>query len=344
VLWAMLWTALAVRPSHSLGDAALLLLIALLVPFGFAVHIWNVGRGELPLREIARLSFWPPEWWGMWWPAALRRPNDLYVMLPRPARRVRAAVSAFTVGLPALILAREWFEAGTGAPLSADGRRVFLGVEALMLATTALAVAVAARWARSRGASWSDSLRLLFGSTAPSRGWDAPHLSTLLMARGGEVRPPRANDAADHVRAIIDLASALPASAAELGRDAERAARAAGARMDESQREIAALARHGSSAELDRLVAHLGTLEATSDDVDECELAELLQRQIDVVQRMQLRCELLTHERARTFQLVRALWRRLILVRDVALESGDVPSAQREHLRVVVEELEGLRD
>jgi hypothetical protein len=342
VLWAMLWTALAIRPSHSLGDAALLLLIALLVPFGFVVHLWNVGRGEMPLREIARLSFWPPEWWGMWWPTRLRRPNDLYTMLPRPARRVRVAVSAFTVGLPALILAREWFEAATRAPLTADGRRIFLGVEALMLAGTALSVALAARWARSRGASWPESLRLLFGSTAPSRGWDEPHLSSLLSARAGEVRPPRVNDAADHARAIIDLVSTLPASAVELGRDAERAARAAGAWIEESEREIAMLARHGSSTDLDRLVAQLGALEAEApDDADERELAELLQRQIDVVQRMQLRCELLTHQRARTFQLVRALWRRLILVRDVALDSGEVPSAQREHLRLVVEELEG---
>jgi len=341
VLWAMLWTALAVRPSHSLGDAALLLLIALLVPFGFGVHVWNVGRGEMPLREIARLSFWPPEWWGMWWPAALRRPNDLYAMLPRPARRLRVAVSAFTVGLPALILAREWYEAATGAPLSADERRVFLGVEGLMLFGTALAVLLAARWARARDASWSDALRLLFGSTAPSRGWDEPHLASLLSVRAGEIRPPRVDDAADHVRAIVELVATLPASAAEIGRDTERAARAAGVRIEESQREIAALSRHGSAAELDRLVAQLGALEADSDDAESRELAELLQRQIDVVQRMQLRCELLTHQRARLFQLVRALWRRLLLVRDVIVDSGEVPAAQREHLRVVVEELEG---
>ncbi len=341
LLWATLWIALAIRPSHSLGDAALLLLIALVVPFGFALHALNVGRGELPLREIARLSFWPPEWWGMWWPSSLRRPNDLYAMLPRPARRVRVAVSAFIVALPALILVREWVGAATAGPLSADMRRVFLGVEALLLAGTALAIVHAARWARSRGASWPESLQLLFGSTAPSRGWDEPNLSALLSARGGEVRPPRVDDAADHVRAIVDLVAVLPASAAELGRDAEHAARIAGARIEESQREIVALSRHGSSAELDRLVAQLGALEAAPDDAERRELTELLQRQIDVVQRMQLRCELLTHQRARTFQLVRALWRRLLLVRDVALDSGEVPSAQRDHLRAVVEELNG---
>jgi hypothetical protein len=342
LLWATLWTALALRPSHSLGDATLLLLIALLVPLGFAVHAWNVGGGELPLRELARMSFWPPEWWGMWWPAALRRPNDLYAMLPRAARRVRIAVSAFIVGLPALILAREWLEATTDAPLSVGARQVVLGAQALLLAGTALAVTIAVRWARSRGATWPESMRLLFGSTAPSRGWDEPHLSILLSARAGEVRPPRAGDALDHVRAIADLVGTLPASAAEVGRDAERAARAAGARITESDRELAALARHGSAAELDRLVAQLGALESAPDDAERRELAELVRRQIDVVQRMQLRCELLTHRRARLFELVRALWRRLALVRDVAVESGDVPGAQREHVAVVVKELDGV--
>jgi serine/threonine protein kinase len=342
LLWAMSWIALALRPSHSLGDAALLLLIALLVPFGFALHAWNVGRGELPLREIARLSFWPPEWWGMWWPATLRRPNDLYAMLPRPARRVRVAVSAFIVGLPALILAREWLEAAKDAPLSMGARQIFPAMEALLLASTGFAVALAVRWARARGASWPETLRLLFGSTAPSRGWDEPHLSALLSARSGEVRPPRAGDVRDHVRAIADLAAALPASAADLGRDAERVARVAGARIEENDREIAALARHGGAAELDRLVAQLGALQATPGDAERLELAELVKRQIDVVQRMQLRCELLTHDRARMFQLVRALWRRLTLVRDVAVQSGEVPSAQREHVWVVVKEIDGV--
>ena len=142
----MLWLALASRAvALDRRSRRCSLLIALLVPVGFVLHVWNVGRGGLPLSQIARVAFWPPEWWGMWWPRTLRRPNDLYAMLPRPARRVRAAVSAFIVALPALILTREWVEAVTGAPLSADGRRVFLGVEALMLVGTALAVVCSRR-------------------------------------------------------------------------------------------------------------------------------------------------------------------------------------------------------
>ena len=340
LLWATLWTALALRPSHSLGDSVLLLLIALLVPVGFAVHAWSVGGGEMPVRELARLSFWPPEWWGMWWPASLRRPNDLYAVLPRAARRVRVVVSTFIVALPTLILAREWLEATMGAPLSSDGRRGLLVAESVLIVGTGLAVLVGVRWARARGASWPETLRLLFGSTAPSSGWDAPRLSSMLGARAGDVRPPRVDDAADHVRAIIELAAAAPANASGSARDAERAARALAARLAATDDEIRTLSRHASAAELDRLVDQLGALESAPGSGDRRELAELLRHQIDVVQRMQVRCEELTRRRTRISELARALWRRLLLVRDAAADSADVPSAQREHLRAVIAEVE----
>jgi serine/threonine-protein kinase len=344
LLWAALWIAIALRPSHSLGDAALLLLIALIVPLGFALHVWNVGGGELPARELARLSFWPPEWWGMWWPAALRRPNDLYATLPGVARRVRVAVSAFIAGLPTLILVREWFEAARSGPLAPGARRAFLAAEALLLLGTGLAVALAVRWARTHGATWPETLRLLFGSTAPSSGWSEPRLLGMLSARAGEVRPPLHDDARDHVRAIMELAASLPPLASDHGVDAERAARMLGAAIEDADREITALSRHGGTSELDRLVSQLGALESTPDSDERRELATLLQRQIDVVQRMHVRCELLTRRRARMFELVRALWRRLALVRDAASESGDVPSAQREHLRAVLEEAQDVED
>ncbi|HKH91162.1 MAG TPA: serine/threonine-protein kinase [Gemmatimonadaceae bacterium] len=342
LLWATLWTALALRPSHSLGDTVLLLLIALIVPFGFAVHVWNVGGGELPARELARLSFWPPEWWGMWWPAALRRPNDLYATLPGVARRVRIAVSAFIAGLPTLILVREWLEAARHGSLAPQARRVFLLAEALLLVGTGLAVVMAVRWARSHGASWPETLRLLFGSTAPSSGWSEPRLSGMLSARAGAVRAPRHDDAHDHVRAIVELAASLPPFASDLGVEAERAARTLGVAIGDADREIAALSRHGGTSELDRLVSQLGALESSPDSEERRELSALLQRQIDVVQRMHVRCELLTRQRARMFELTRGLWRRLALVRDAAAESSDVPSAQREHLRAVLGEIEKL--
>jgi serine/threonine-protein kinase len=338
LLWATFWTVLALRPSHSLGDTVLLLLIALLVPLGFALHVWSVGGGELPVRELARLSFWPPEWWGMWWPAALRRPNDLYASLPGVARRVRVAVSLFIAGLPTLILVREWVESARHGSLAPGARRAFLLAEALLLVGTGLAVAMAVRWARGHGASWPETLRLLFGSTAPSSGWSEPGLSGLLSARAGEVRAPRHDDAQDHVRAIVELASALPPFASDLGLAAQRTARMLGTAIEDADREIAALSRHGGATELDRLMSQLGALGSSPDSPERRELAALLQRQIDVVQRMHVRCELLTRGRARMFELTRGLWRRLTLVRDASLESGNVPTAQRQQLESVLDE------
>jgi len=323
-----------------LGDTVLLLFIALLVPLGFALHVWNVGGGELPARELARLSFWPPEWWGMWWPAALRRPNDLYATLPGVARRVRIAVSAFIAGLPTLILVRQWAETARDGPLSPEARRAFLVAEALLLVGTGLAVAMAVRWARAHGATWPETLRLLFGSTAPSSGWSEPRLCAMLSARSGQVRAPLHHDAHDHVRAIAELAATLPPFASDLGVDAERAARTLGAAIEDADREISALSRHGGTSELDRLVSQLGALESSPDSEERRELAVLLQRQIDVVQRMHVRCELLTRRRARMFELVRGVWRRLALVRDAAAETGEVPSAHREHLLAVLGEIE----
>jgi len=45
-----------------------LIMAMIAVPFGFLVHIWNVGRPDLGWKGIARVAFWPPDWWGMWWP------------------------------------------------------------------------------------------------------------------------------------------------------------------------------------------------------------------------------------------------------------------------------------
>jgi hypothetical protein len=84
LIWALGWTSLAIRRFTSPGDRAMLLLVALLVPVGFGLHIWNVGRSGLGAVELARVAFWPPEWWGMWWPSFLQ-PAERSVAAPPEA-------------------------------------------------------------------------------------------------------------------------------------------------------------------------------------------------------------------------------------------------------------------
>src|SRR4029453_974569 len=132
-----------------------------------------------------------------------------------------------------------------GAPPPVLVRRGFFVVEWGLIAITALAIAVAAGWARARGTSVSETLRLLFGSTEASMGWSSPRLSGLPRPRAGRVRAPRADDAADLARAIGETVAIAPASVADLASDAERVARDLAARIEATDVEITALSRHG---------------------------------------------------------------------------------------------------
>jgi len=101
-VWVVGWSALALLTVGEPGDRALLLLIALLVPLGLGLHVWNVARQGVGRLELTRIAFWPPEWWGMWWPRTLRRPGDLWTSLPWPARLVRGVLSTFFVAVPVM--------------------------------------------------------------------------------------------------------------------------------------------------------------------------------------------------------------------------------------------------
>ena len=229
LLWAFGWTLLAVRKFSSPADRVLLLVVALLVPVGFGLHIWNVGRSGLGAMELARVAFWPPEWWGMWWPRSLRRPNDLWPRLPMPARLVRRVLSVFFVVLPGMILIRQWF-AGENGQAPGEQSPLFVAAESALVLGAAAAMAGSLMWGVRRGLSFAESVRVLFGSTTPSPGWNEPHIARLLTSPAGGVRPPERDAPADHRRAIEELAATLPVSAAVAGSDGRRNGEAAARR------------------------------------------------------------------------------------------------------------------
>jgi serine/threonine-protein kinase len=320
VLWVVAWTALAVLTRQSTGERALLLLVAVLVPVGLVLHVWNVGRHGLSLRELACVAFWPPEWWGMWWPRALRRPGDLWARLPRPARLARVALSTFFVALPAMILARPWFTAKGWLPAFDADPGWFAAAEVSLVLITAAVTIGALRWASRRGLTTAEATRVLFGSTTPSPAWSNPRVSRLLTAGSLGVRPPDRDSPSDHRRAIEDVVPLLPSEAATVGAAAAHAARFLLIAIEERDRQLVSLARDASAPELDRLTSRLSALdEAASSDSDERrELRDLVRHQLEVVRRMHTRHELVAEHRARLFDLMRGLWTQLSVLRDAA--------------------------
>ena len=324
VLWAGIWIALALRPYRSIGDRAVLLLVALLVPAGLVLHVWNVA-GEGTSRELARVAFWPPEWWGMWWPRGVRRPTDLWARLPRPARIARAVLSAVLVALPAMVLAREWVEAITGTRPPATGMGWFAMMEAGVIGAAAAVMGWAIVWARRCGLPWPAVMRFLFGATTASAWWNAPRVSRLLASAARGVRPPERDVPSDHRRAISEVAAQLPPVAATTGERLTGAARRAMAEIDRLDAEIASLSPHAGADQLLRLTTQLETLQSGVSS-ESRELSELVARQLAIVRRMQERCELLTMERGRHLRQLRALWAHAAELRGALETQAVVPS------------------
>ncbi|MEP6990445.1 MAG: protein kinase [bacterium] len=335
VLWAVGWTLLAVRQFSSAGDRALLLLIALLVPVGFGLHLRNVGRHGLRGGELARVAFWPPEWWGMWWPRALRRPNDLWPRLPFMARAVRVVLSAFFVTLPFMILMRQRFADELALATGSGEPAWFVAVETMLVLGTTATIAGAIAWTFARELTWDESMRFLFGGTTPSPGWTEPHIARLLEPVSG-IRAPDRDSAADHRRAMEELLDVLPTEHRALGTLALDHVRQLAAAISASDEELASLAHVASDEELDRLMVQRATFEerAGRATIEQRELTELVQRQLDVVRRIRDRAEAVARHRARMFVLLRGLWTRADALRDGA--------AARAAMRALLDEVSAV--
>jgi hypothetical protein len=337
LLWAFGWTLLAVRKFTSPADRALLLLIALLVPVGFGLHIWNAGPSGLRPSEMARVAFWPPEWWGMWWPRPFRRPNDLWPRLPMPARLLRRVMSVFFVVLPGMILIRQWFAGENGqAPGAQSG--LFVAAETALVLGAAAVMAGSLMWGVRRGLSFAESVRVLFGATTPSPGWNEPHIARLLTPMAGGVRPPERDAPADHRRAIEALAATLPVSAATMGNAASVMAKQLLGAIERCDSDTTSLENIASASELDRLSAQLVALGEGShgDRAERGVLQALVQRQLDVVRKMRDQSEVVSQRRARLFNLMRGLWTQLCVVRDGTVDEV----AARDRLGALLAEAE----
>ncbi|MEO8577617.1 MAG: serine/threonine-protein kinase [Gemmatimonadales bacterium] len=301
VLWATGWAAFALLTERSLSERTLLLLVALIVPFGLALHLWNGPARGMRFSELLRVALWPPEWWGMWWPRALRRPSDVWDRLPRIAQSVRILLLALCPALVLLILLRR--RTGSFDSWVAIGEwGIFVG--------GSIAVALAFIWARRRGLSTEQSARLLLGPTIASSTWDEPAILRLLAPASGKVRPPDGDAPSDYLRAIREM---LPFLGKTDGSAADQTARAADQALraiDELDRELASISRDAGPDEAARLASQLDVLEqsASGHADDRAELRDLVRHQLELVRRLQARREILQSDRGHLLDLLKTLW------------------------------------
>jgi hypothetical protein len=244
-----------------------------------------------------------------------------------------------------MILMREWIEAVAGESSAGAGQRWFVRAEATLVVAAIGVVTWGFQWARRRGLSWEEAARILFGATTPSAGWSTPIVRRLLLTPAHGVRPPDRDDAADHRRAISDVAARLSAPHVELGATACAAATRVTKALEACDAELAWLETHAGAAAIDRLSAQLDALASVVTRNPETEeLTELLEREREVVRRMGVRKDGLAQRRVQLFTLLRGLWTHLSIVRDAEDESRPAPASALTDLHALCREITILVD
>jgi hypothetical protein len=178
---------------------------------------------------------------------------------------------------------------------------------------------------------------VLFGATVPAPVWTTAPVARLLAPARGSADPPGRGTPSDYRRAVAELMPLLPATSRdEVTTTADRLLSA----IAELDSDIATLGDSAGSSEVDRLSAQLAALaEPSARASDERrELRELVQHQLELVQRMRARGELASHRRARIFGLLRGLWAQLGRVRDVSGDGLREPAV--EQIRVLCTEID----
>ena len=250
-------------------------------------------------------------------------------------------MSFFFVVLPAMILIRQWF-AGENGQAPGEQSPLFVAAEIVLVAVAASVMAGSLVWGFRRGLSFGESVRVLFGATTQSPGWNEPHIARLLTSAGGGIRSPDRDSASDHRRAIEELAATLPSAARAIGSDVVSMARRLLGAIEACDAEVVSLTHLASASELDRLTAQLATLggDGREGRNEKSELQGLVRRQLEVVRRMRDQSELTAQRRARLLNLLRGLWTQLSATRDESADDATSVARVRTVLAEAALELE----
>ena len=231
-------------------------LAGLAVAVGFANYARGISANGYGLRDVLRVSLWPPKWWGLWWPRGFRRPSDVWDCLPTSARLARVLLTvafgvilAWVVTLPAL-------------PDDARGlaRATVMGISLLALGVVAVGLV---RW-RGIGLRAQDASRLLFGPTVGATFWNQEHISRLMITRP-DAAPACATPQPDTVRGLLhsieDATARLTGQARVTGSAAAEAARLLVNDIERLDAEIDMLLQDAAPEELARLERRLADME-----------------------------------------------------------------------------------
>ena len=316
VMFAMLEQYNPSPGSEVLGVLAAVSVVVPLIVGGQAVRARKFG---VPWKDAVRMAFWAPStWWG-WWPAALRRPGDLWRRLPRAVRIGRtvltAAFASFAgVLMPSLVLLLARV-AGGREPRATLLEDIFMTAGPVSGILLLAGVALTVPWRRWFGLTNPVAGRLVWEpSWNNQRFWSRPDIAPLLVDDSGAAVP--LHGVRDYAADIQRILAELPEPVRTAVGDAGPAARALAQGIAAMDAELAELSRHADEAERARLEKKLdGVAPHEGEPESRRQMRELIEQQLGLMHRLDVRRRELSDGRDRHLMLVRNLWQQVASLR-----------------------------
>ncbi len=269
-------------------------IVAAGLAFCYVAIVAGLRFEGFPIGLIQRVLWAEPSWWPFWYPSALRRHGNVWDRLPGSVRRLRLFNPLIFISLAFTAMnASEYF------------RQKVLGFLIVFLIAIVLEVTAKRELKRKGIVSHNDRNRIAF-STPASRAsfWTQPRIAVVL-APPSEAKPPRRiGSPHDQLQLILREADELSGPLRPLGAEAAAAARRLIASIEQSDKQIADLARNLEPGEEQRLVEKI---EALGNAEESAPMRTLLEKQLELIGGISARIKETEESRNRHIEMLKTL-------------------------------------
>ncbi len=279
----------------------------------------RLRREGFTVRQAQRAIWTEPAWWALWYPRSLRRRGNVWDRLPASVRGLRWCIPVFVVGIIAAPTL------GGAGELGYEVEGVLYAVVAVLCATVVVWFVLKRRATAAltrKGLAPADIERMLLTPSSRTSFWGRPHLAAILtpLPRDASARP--SDSPHDQLQSILRHADELSGPLRPLGAQAAAAARQLLASVDQSDRDVAELARNLEPGEDHRLADKIAALAPVPGRPDDhAPMRQLLEKQLDLIRGLESRIDATRQIRARHVEMLKTLTLHLATLRARAAET-----------------------
>ena len=298
-----------------------LAIIGGIIALGYVVVVASLRFEGFPLAVVQRVIWSEPSWWPSWYPRKLRRRNNVWDRLPRSVRWFRVVFPFVFVSLAMTV------------PDPMHNFTLKLLVFLIVFAIAGALELTAKRELKRMGiTSWNDLSRIV--STPPSRVrfWSQPRIAAVLAPAQDDALTADSPHA--QLQSILRIAEDLSGPLRSIGSDAAAAGRRLLASIDQSDKQIADLARNVEAGEEQRLVEKIAALANVEQGA---EMRQLLEKQLDLIRDLSARIENARARRNRHIEMLKTLALHMASLR-ARVSPSDVGSLS-DNVRVLCEQI-----